>query len=79
MEGKRKTKNHLEKDSRERPKQSWVEELESSQSGCTRQRVLVKQREGLIEPTCAGEMRLDDDQCNIPIPSTTCDIFSFNG
>ena len=27
-EGKRKTKNYLEKDSRERTKQSWVEDLE---------------------------------------------------
>ena len=55
-EGKRITKNVLEKDSRERTKQSWVEELGSSQSGCTRQKVLIRQRGG---PTSA--MRLDDD------------------
>ena len=47
-EGKRKTKNYLEKDSRERTKQSWVEELGSSQSGRTRQKVLVRQCGGLM-------------------------------
>ena len=47
-EGKRKTKNYLKKDSRERAKQSWVEELGSSQSGCTGQKVLVRQRGGLM-------------------------------
>ena len=46
-EGERKTKNYLEKDYRERVKQSRVEELGSSQSGCTRQKVLVRQRGGL--------------------------------
>ena len=46
-EGERKTKNYLEKDCRERAKQSRVEELGSSQSGCTRQKVLVRQRGGL--------------------------------
>ena len=45
-EGKRKTKKYLEKDSRERAKQSGVEELGGSQSGCTRQKVLVRQQHG---------------------------------
>ena len=44
----RKTKNHLKKDSRERTKQRWVEELGSSQSGRTRQKVLVRQCGGLM-------------------------------
>ena len=44
----RKTKNYLEKDSGERAKHSWVEELGSSQSGCTRKKVQVKQRGGLM-------------------------------
>ena len=36
-------------DSRERlAKQRWVEELGSTQSGCTRQKALVRQREGLL-------------------------------
>ena len=38
LEGERKTKNYLEKDNRERAKQSKVEELGSSQSSCTRQK-----------------------------------------
>ena len=42
------TKDYLEKDSQERTKQSWVDELGSSQSGCTRQKVLVRQRGGLM-------------------------------
>ena len=38
---KEEPKNYLERDNGERAKQSWVEELGSSQSGCTRQKVLV--------------------------------------
>ena len=45
-EGKRKTQKYLEKDSRERAKQSGVEELGGSQSGCTRKKVLVRQQHG---------------------------------
>ena len=41
-------KNYLEKDCRERVKQSEVEELGSSQSGCTREKVLVRQRGGQL-------------------------------
>ena len=37
-----------EKDKQERLKQSGAEKLGSSQSGCTRQKVLVKQYEGLM-------------------------------
>ena len=40
-------KLYLEKDSRERAKQSWVDELGST-SGCAKQKVLVRQRGGLI-------------------------------
>ena len=47
-EGERKTKKYLEKDSRERAKQSGVEELGGSQSGYTRQKVFVRQRGGLM-------------------------------
>ena len=47
-EGERKTKNYLEKNSWERAKQSGMEELRSSQSGCIRQKVLVRQRGGLM-------------------------------
>ena len=54
-----KTKNYLEKDRRKRAKQTWVEELGSSQSGRTRQKVLVRQRGGNYGLT--GAMRLDDD------------------
>ena len=39
----RKTENYLEKDSQERVKHSWVEELESTKSNCTRQKLLVRQ------------------------------------
>ena len=48
LKGKRKTKNYLKKDSWERAKQSRVEKPGSSQSGCTRQKFLVRQRRGLI-------------------------------
>ena len=43
LKGERKTKNYLEKDSWERTKQSRVEKLESSQSGCTRKKLLARQ------------------------------------
>ena len=42
------TKNYLEKDSQERAKQSLVEKLGSSQSDCTRKKVLVRQRGGIM-------------------------------
>ena len=42
------TKNYSEKDSQERAKQCWVEKLGSSQSGCTRKKVLVRQRGGIM-------------------------------
>ena len=41
-------KNYLEKDSQERAKQSWVEKLGSSQSDCTRKKVLVRQQGGIM-------------------------------
>ena len=44
----RNTKSYSEKDCRERVKQSEVEELGSSQSGCTREKVLVRQRGGQL-------------------------------
>ena len=40
-------KLYLEKDSRERAKQSWVEEL-GSKSSCIKQKVLVRQRGGFM-------------------------------
>ena len=40
-------KLYLEKDSRERAKQSWMEEPGST-SGCTKQKVLVRQRESFM-------------------------------
>ena len=60
-EGKRKTKKYLEKDSRERAKQSGVEELGGSQSGCTRQKVLVRQRGGLMSKLARWDMMTHDD------------------
>ena len=64
-EGKRKTQKYLEKDSRERAKQSGVEELGGSQSGCTRQKVLVRQQHGgLMRQLARWDMmmtRHDDD------------------
>ena len=50
------TKNYLQIDIRERAKQSWVEEQKYpkrlhkavAQSGCTRQKALVRERGGLI-------------------------------
>ena len=44
------TKNYLEMNIRERAraKQNWVEELGSTQSGCTRQKAVVRQRGGLM-------------------------------
>ena len=41
-------KNYLEKDKQERAKQSWVEKPGSSQSDCTRKKVLVRQRGGIM-------------------------------
>jgi len=63
LEGKRKTKKYLEKDSRERAKQSGVEELGGSQSGCTRQKVLVRQRGDLMRQLARWDMMMthDDD------------------
>ena len=48
-----KTKNYLEKDCCERAIQSGVEELGSSQGGCMRQKVLVRQRGGLFSSLLA--------------------------
>ena len=41
-------KNYLEKHSQERAKQCWVEKLGSSQSDCTRKKVLIRQRGGIM-------------------------------
>ena len=63
-EGKRKTKKYLEEDSRERAEQSGVEELGGSQSGCTRQKVLVRQQHGgLMRQLARWDMMMthDDD------------------
>ena len=46
----------MEKDSRERAKHSWVQELESRKSSCTRQKLLVRQH---------GESRRADNETTL--------------
>ena len=72
----RNTKSYSEKDFRERVKQSEVEELGSSQSGCTRQKVLVRQRGGLIR-LLTGAIRLDDDDL-MPYSTTDYKFLQFD-
>ena len=42
-------------------KQSWVEELGSSQSSCTRQKVLVKQRGGLMRLLSGWDLMINNN------------------
>ena len=58
VRGRGEDQNYLEKDSQERAKQSEVVELGSSQSGCTRQKVLVRQRGSLMHLLARRDMMI---------------------
>ena len=53
-----KTKTYLEKGRWEKAKQSGLEELRSSQSSCTRPKVLVRQRGGHMQLLARWDMMM---------------------
>ena len=57
--GEREAKDHLEKDCREGERQSRVEELECGQGSGARQRVLGKERDGLMRLLAPREMMMN--------------------
>ena len=56
--GEREIKDHLEKDGREGERQSGVEELECGQGSGAKQRVLGKERDGLMRLLAQREMMM---------------------